>query len=129
RRNALRDLYWQRLGEYATERALAELPHASGDDALPALVGLCTGWARRDFHAAFQYVLQHVERRRLDVVLLPVIQSWARNGLPEDVSLVVEKLPPDLSERSLLGTIPILASVNPAASLEWSLRLSAGSIR
>lgn len=128
-RNTLRDLLWEQLGDYSPDLGLALLSTLPTADRLPAEARLCTGWARHDFKSAIQYILHEANRSHFEALIVPSVQSWSRDAVADDIAMVVEQLPTDLTERALLGVIPTLAALDPKTTLAWSLRSPTEAVR
>jgi len=129
-RNGLRDAYWETLGEFAAPRAIAAYPAVSDvNDRMAAQVHLAKGWAMRDMKTALQYVTQKYDREMAERAVLPMIQEWSQGAVPEDVRGVVQSLPTDLSQQSMLGVTRALARVDPRSAIGWAARVTNAAIR
>jgi hypothetical protein len=129
-RNALRDAYWELIGQRSPQAGLAEAAEiTNSDDRRAAELNLAKGWADRDFAPALDHVLAHYSGDTRDEILLAIIQVWTKGAVSEDVAAVTKKLPSNLSERSLLGIVPIVARVDPRAATTWAVSLPSSAVR
>lgn len=129
-RNGLRDAYWETLGEFAAPRAIAAYPAvADADDRAAAQIHLAKGWAMRDMAAALEYVTRKYDKEISERTVLPMIQEWSKGAVPEDVRAIVQSLPTDLSQQSMLGVTRALARVDPRSATAWAARVTNASIR
>lgn len=129
-RSALRDVYWEAMGEYEGPRAWAMASNQTDeDDRAAAELHLMSGWANADFSGSFDWAIGLSSEARRDAALGAVIQSWGRGARSSEVAEIIARLPDDLGEKTVLGMARQFANLDPVATMKWAETIANSSLR